>query len=188
MRRLVRRSILVCTVLLLPAAAQAQGRADFAVGYSALHLFGTNGIPGVNFAAGYFLSGGPRVGRGVMLVADVAYSTKSLSGFGVTATGSVLTFAGGFRITGSSDRRGPREPVRPFVEVLVGGARLSASLGGEPLVAGNALAIAPGAGVDIPVGRRTAVRLAGKFELYHSGGNAHAFRFDVGVAFGAGRR
>lgn len=188
MRRLVRWSVLVCVVVLLPTAAQAQERGDVAVGYNALHLFGTNGIPGVTLPAGFFVSGGTRVGRGVMLVGDVAYSTKSVTGFGVTATASVLTYAGGLRITGSGDRRGPRESVRPFVEILVGGAHLSTSLGGQSLIAGDALMIAPGAGVDIPVGRRAALRLGGKFELYHSGGNGHAFRFDVGVAFRAGRR
>jgi hypothetical protein len=188
MRRLVRWSIVLGAVLLVPRAAQAQERGDFAVGYNVLHLFGVNGSPGVNLPAGFFVSGAARVGRGVMLVAEVADSTKSATAFGETASASLLTYAGGFRITGSGDRRGPRESARPFVEILVGGARVSASLGGESIITGDVLVIEPGAGVDLPVGRRTAVRLAGKFELYHSGGNAHGFRFDVGVAFRAGRR
>lgn len=192
MRLRIPVAIVTCLLWCTPRAAFAQerGGGDLAVGYNALHFFGQDGLPGLTFPAGFFVSGGVHVGRSnVMLVGEVADSTKSVTDFGVSANASILTYAGGFRIMGSGrGRRGPREGVRPFVEILIGGARASAGLQGETLVTGDALAVLPGAGVDVPVGRRTAVRVAGKFELFHSGGTEHAFRFDVGVAFHAGRR
>jgi hypothetical protein len=167
------------------ASAQERG-GDLAVGYNALYVFGEDGGPGLTLPAGFFVSGGARVGRrgGLMIVGEIADSTKSEAG----STASILTYAGGFRIMGSGDhggffgRRGSREGARPFVEILIGGMR------GDNILSGDALAIMPGAGVDVPVGFRTAVRIAGKFELFQNGGTAHAFRVDVGVAFHAGRR
>lgn len=190
----IRLSAIIVTVLVLvfprPAAAQARGGGDLAVGYTALHFFGQDGEPGVTLPAGFFVSGGAHVGRSsLMLVGEVADSTKSVTDFGVSATASILTYAGGIRIMGSGEggrfgfRRGGREGARPFVEILIGGARASATLEGETLVTGDALAILPGAGVDFPVGRHTAVRVAGKFELFHNGGTDHAFRVDIGVSF-----
>jgi hypothetical protein len=185
----VAASLLLCVPR--QASAQERGGGDVAVGYNALHFFSEQGEPSLTLPAGFFVSGGAHVGRNVMLVGEVADSTKSVTDFGESATASILTYAVGVRIIGSGDRggrRGPREGVRPFVEFLIGGARASASLEGETLVTGDALAILPGAGVDFPVGRRTAVRVAGKFELFQNGGTDHAFRVDIGVAFHTGRR
>jgi len=187
MRRVMLGSVLLCALLLLPPAASAQTRGDFAAGYNVLHLLGQDGDPGLTFPAGFFISGAARVGRGVMLVGELADSTKSVTDFGVTASASYLTYAGGLRFT-ATDRRGPRESARPFVEILVGGARLSAAVEGQTLASGDAFAFLPGAGVDIPVTRRVAVRVAGHFEWLHSGGSAQAFRLDIGVAFRGGRR
>ena len=182
----------VVTVLLLfvprIASAQERGGGDFAVGYNALYLFGEGGGPGLTMPTGFFVSGAARVGRrgGVMLVGEVADSTKTVSDVGGSATASILTFAGGIRIMGDGGGRGPREGARPFVEILIGGAHSNSLL--SDAFPGDALAVMPGAGVDVPVGRRTAVRLAGKFELFQNGATDHAFRFDVGIAFHTGRR
>jgi hypothetical protein len=190
MRRLVRWSALVCALALVPSSARAQGRGDVAVGYNFMHLFGENGDSGLNLPAGFFISGAKRVAPGIMVVGELADSTKSETQFGVTATASLWTYAGGLRLVGSERRglRGPRESAQPFVEILIGGARLSAAAEGETLISGDALAIMPGAGVDVPMSRRANLRVAGKFEFFHAGGNAHAFRLDVGVALHVGRR
>lgn len=190
--------LLTGALLFVPrvASAQQRGGGDFAVGYNVLHFFGEDGEPGLTMPAGFFVSGGVHLGRShVMLVGEVADSTKSETDFGVSSTASILTYAGGLRVMGGGGggrgffgRRGSGEGARPFVEILIGGARASATLEGETLVSGDALAILPGAGVDVPVGRRVAVRVAGTFELFHNNGTDHAFRFDVGVAFHTGRR
>lgn len=102
----LRMSAIAVTALLLAvprvAAAQERGGGDFAVGYNALYVFGEGGGPGLTMPAGFFVSGAARVGRrgNLMLVGEVADSTKSVSDIGGSATADVLTFTGGIRIMG----------------------------------------------------------------------------------------
>jgi hypothetical protein len=173
--RSIPQRFLVCLAVLIaltvPRAAAAQDeRGNVAIGYNYGYLFSPNGGPGLSLPTGVFVSAGEWIQRGTLLVGELAESHTSVGG-----GASDLTFTGGLRFMARRPYRRRGAP-RAFAEILLGGARLS---GGS-----TALALEPGVGVDAPVAYRTALRIAGHYDIYHNaGGTAYAFRLDIGLAF-----
>jgi hypothetical protein len=169
----------VLTALMVARAAAAQDeRGNVALGYNYGYLFSPNGGPGLSLPTGVFVSAGEWIGRGKLLVGELAESHTSVGG-----GASDLTFTGGLRFMARRPYRRWGAP-RAFAELLVGGARLSGGAGGTQVGASTALALEPGVGIDSPVAYRTALRIAGHYDIYHNaGGTAYAFRLDIGLAF-----
>lgn len=178
----LRRSLVclaVLTALTVPRAAAAQDeRGNVALGYNYGYVFSPNGGTGLSLPTGVFFSAGEWIGRGELLVGELAESHTSVGG-----GGQDLTFTGGLRFMGRRPYRRRGAP-RVFAEILLGGARLSGVAGGTEVGTSTALALEPGFGVDAPLGYRTALRIAGHYDIYHNaGGTAYAFRLDIGLAF-----
>jgi hypothetical protein len=179
----IRQRFLFClavlTALTVPRAAAAQDeRGNVALGYNYGYLFSPNGGPGLSLPTGVFLSAGEWAGRRTLLVGELAESHTSVGG-----GADDLTFTGGLRFMGRRPYRRRGAP-RAFAEILIGGARLSGSAGGTQVGTSTALALEPGFGVDAPVAYRTALRIAGHYDIYHNaGGIAYGFRLDLGLAF-----
>jgi hypothetical protein len=162
----------VLTALIVPRAAAAQDeRGNVALGYNYGYLFSPNGGRGLSLPTGGFLSAGEWIQRGTLLVGELAESHTSVGG-----GASDLTFTGGLRFMARRPYRRRGAP-RAFAELLLGGARLSGDARGTEVGAS-------GVGVDAPVAYRTALRIAGHYDIYHNaGGTAYAFRLDIGLAF-----
>jgi hypothetical protein len=169
----------VLAALSVPRTAAAQDeRGNIALGYNYGYLFSPNGGRGLSLPTGVFLSAGEWTGRSTLLVGEVAESHTSAGG-----RADDLTFAGGLRFMARRPYRHRGSP-RPFAEILIGGARLSGGAGGTEVGGATALALEPGIGVDSPIAYRTALRIAGHYDIYrNAGGMAYAFRLDIGLAF-----
>jgi hypothetical protein len=182
MRSILQRfltGLAVLTALAVPRAAAAQDeRGNVALGYNYGYLFSPNGGTGLSLPTGVFISAGEWIQRGTLLVGELAESHTSVGG-----GASDLTFTGGLRFMARRPYRRRGAP-RAFAEILLGGARLSGGAGGTEVGASTALALEPGVGVDAPVAYRTALRVAGHYDIYHNaGGTAYGFRLDIGLAF-----
>lgn len=146
--------VLAATVVV---AAQDVPAIEIGAGYSALrdndidHWFGT----------GVTVDIGVNVTDWLAVAGEGSYHSTSIDwGFGDVDL-SVSTFMGGMRFL---TRRGG---VSPFVQALVGVARQSFNG-----ISMNAFAVQPGAGVDVFVTRKVAVRLQGDFRsIYDSEGD-----------------
>lgn len=131
------------------------------------------------------------VTENVAAVVGLGYGFASLStsysGIAIDASSNNVSVGGGVRAF-----RPPGQAARAFAEVLaaylkgtgeatIGGLRESASVSG--------LSIAPGAGVDIAVGERVALRLSGGVSFsFIEGETTNAFDVRVGLVFGVGNR
>lgn len=164
-----------------PAAVQAQGRVDVDASYQVTHGFGSNGGSGMNFPIGFRFGVSDRMSGGLALAGDFGLSHKGTS-VGSTSVGeTIVLFVGGIRAT-----RQLADGSRLFIEALAGGAdiRLAASGFGSTAVAG--VAFVPGAGIDVAVAKRAAVRLRGEFGILHrSGSTVKTAQFTVGFALAA---
>jgi hypothetical protein len=185
MRRLV--SVLVlASMVLVPEAASAQERGgELAIGYTFRHLV-ANGEGG-NVPMGFSFSAADRLGHLVSVVAEVTESHRSDSFGQVTASLNYFTFAGGVRFSRPERRRTPREGARPFVEVLAGASNLSIGISGFGSASGSTFHLEPKGGIDVPMGRSAALRMAVGYESEHGGGGwAHTVRLDIGAVFALG--
>lgn len=108
----------------------------------------------------------------------------SVGGIAIDGVAETVTFNGGVRAYG------PPGPRRVFAEVLVGGSTGTAQATAfvyRVSGSGFALSISPGAGVDIALGERVAVRLSGGVSLGVSEGAAWgSFGGGVGLVLGVG--
>jgi hypothetical protein len=144
MFRLLSTSLAVVLVWLGGTTAHAQSRGDgnVAVSYSFL---GEPGDGGINVPAGWLAS----FSRDVKPLLSIVGEAGGNYLFDDGETLGLHTFQAGIRLAGSTAGR-----ARPYAQVLAGVA--VASCCGE--VAARAV-IEPGGGVDVPLGRRTALRL-----------------------------
>jgi hypothetical protein len=164
------------------AAAYAQERGgELAFGYTFRHL-SVDG-EGANLPLGFSFSAADRLSRTLSVVAELTESHRSETVGFTSASLNYLTYAGGFRFSKAEPRRARRQAARPFVELLVGGSRLTVGLSGAGSFSGSTFHIEPKGGVDVPMGRSAALRAAVGYENEHaSGGWAHALRLDIGAA------
>jgi hypothetical protein len=165
---------LALSMAAIPSRAQDTPVSDVSVGYSYFHTTGT-GLNGVTASAAYY------VNDWFGIVGDFGVYHGSPSG--VSATG--LTYTGGPRF---SIRKSDR--VVPFVEALVGGSHLSASVGGFSGSV-NPLAFGGGGGAEIALSSRGRVLLRPEveyFDLRANGGSANGIRICVGIVYHIGSR
>lgn len=180
-------AVLVCLfALAAPLAAQDYPKGDLFVGYSFLYDTDTTFPIGWNAA----VSGNFNSWFGI--VADVSQH------FGSTEVTELVgrqfvTFD--VNMQGIAYRFGPRftlrsdSPVEPFTQVLVGGFRATGSVDAGPAsvnVSANGLAAGGGAGIDVRLGRRVALRaVQADYIFVHNSdlGSANDFRFSTGVVF-----
>lgn len=126
----------------------------------------------------------------VAAVVGLGYGFASLStsysGIAIDASANSVSVGGGVRAFG------PPGQARAFAEVLAGYLRGTAQatvLGLRESVSVSGLSISPGAGVDIAVGERVAVRLSGGVAFgFIEGETTNAFGVGVGLVFGVGNR
>ncbi|MGB6876273.1 MAG: outer membrane beta-barrel protein [Candidatus Acidiferrales bacterium] len=140
-------AVLAFSLLAIGAYAQDTPKADVSVGYSYLHVNGSDGSSGINLN-GFDASAAYNLNSFLGIVADFGVDHGSPSG--VSLTDTTYTF-------------GPRISIRatkkfvPFAEGLFGGAHFSESFSGTSGSA-NPFAFGFGGGVDLGVARRIALR------------------------------
>ena len=126
----------------------------------------------------------------VAAVVGLGYGLASLStsysGIAIDASSNLVNVGGGVRAFG------PPGQARAFAEVLAGYLKHTAefTVGGfRESASGSGLSISPGAGVDVAVGERVALRLSGgvSFSVIE-GETTNAFDVRVGLVFGVGNR
>ena len=168
---------LAALILLMAACAFAQGtpKADVSVGYSFLRL-GSSG--GVNQQGGTIAITG-NLNNWVGIVGD--FGAYHSSPFGASL--NTYTFLAGPRFT--VNRKGSASP---FVQVLVGGAHLTASAAGFSDGA-TPFALGAGGGVDLRISRNVALRPQIDYLALRSGGETlNALRGSFGVVIRFGER
>ncbi len=186
MGRLATVSLLTgCLVVLYAPVAQAQETPSIELsgGYSFLRDYGSN----LNFPAAWYASVAKKLTDSVGVVGEVGGKYKSSGTPGTAATTlRTHTFLAGPRFVGKGTPR-----VVPFVQMLVGGARVSNkvdTLGVIVSTSQTEFALQPGAGVDMKFSDRASVRLQGDYRrILADAGDANEFRFVVGLVFGVGR-
>ena len=159
-----------------PALAQGQDNAsgDLAVSYSVLHDSNIK----ETFPTGIVLALGADVNKVIRIVGEFGGNYKTINV--ATATNislQVLTYHGGIRFATSG-----KAPVKPFVQVLAGGARMTdILLGSGSSVSDNGWAMQGGGGVDFRAAHRVDVRLQVDYRGIRSGGStASTGRLDRG--------
>lgn len=184
--------LLVTAQPVQPAESRVRTRLDLAVGFDVLRPLGD----------GRWVSSGWRAGAAsaltpwLTLVGEVGgnYHRRRLGT--VEVRWNAHSFLGGVRAPGPRIGR-----VTPFGQILVGAVRSSASVHEQhvdgnpfPLDFDTALtlfALQPGGGVDVAVGRTSALRLQGDYHVTwnkYSGGTSGSVRLVVGLVVGLGRR
>ena len=189
------RSIAFCLVAVAAmsqaAPAMAQGmtfrrqtstdmpKGDLAVSYSVLYDKELpSEIPGVSgwMPTGFVVAGAGHVTHNLFLVGEVGGNYKPLTYLGVDVTVNVYSFLGGMRY---APRVNPR--VTPFMQILFGVARYSANAMGSSASI-NGFATQVGAGVDIGVSNKLAVRLQGDYRANRSSDSyGNQFRLATGI-------
>ena len=179
--RAIRRVLIVTAIILgaaTAAAAQDQPRGDVAVSYSILNDTEVD----ETFKWGWVGAATVHATDWLAIVGEVGGNYRTFDAFGEELDLSVHSFLGGARF-GS-----PLGGVTPFGQILFGSARASASVLGES-ASESGFAFQPGAGLDIALGRRAALRVQGDYRSISSDGETTGqIRFAVGVAFGFGSR
>lgn len=174
----MRKMILFAGLLLLSAIgsrAQDTPAAEVSAGYSYLRLGVSNGI---NENGGSISIAG-NVNRWFGLVADVG--GYHASPFGVSV--NTLTYMGGPRFSYRSSSR-----VTPFAQVLLGGARTSASAFGTS-GSTNGFSYSAGGGVDLGLTKHIALRPQIDYIGMRVGsGTVNTVRGSFGIVFRFGNR
>jgi opacity protein-like surface antigen len=169
-------TLLVATLAAAPAAAQGPPATTIFGGYGWLHESGIGGSPSVNYGKGWVVSVAQRMTPVWLAIAGEAggqYRTTS-----AIETHSLYGFLGGLRI---GLTRGSR--LSTFAQVLAGVERFS-----SPGFSEAGFAFQPGAGLDVALHKRVAVRMQGDFRLAHEEGvTFKEARVAVGIVVGLGR-
>ncbi len=164
-------------ILLMSSSALAQEtpRAEVSAGYSYLRFGGSGGLNG---NGGSFSIAG-NVNRWFGIVGDVGFYHSSRFGVGINTT----TYMGGPRFSVRSSNK-----VTPFVQVLAGGAHLTAGFNGASASV-NPFALSAGAGVDLQVAPHIAFRPQVDYiGMRASGSTQNAMRASLGIVFRFGGR
>lgn len=158
-------SLGLVAIVALPVRAadanSAPGTGEIAGGYFYVYASGSDGT---GVPAGWFFSAGAQISDSFAVVGDVSGNHKSdsttIGATTLTTSASIHTFLAGPRVTGRVGQLGF------YGQFLVGAAMVSGGFtanGGGPSQAGNTsdmeFCFAPGAGVDISLGERAALRV-----------------------------
>ena len=175
---------LACGLVLVgavaPVAAQTP-RGEIAAGYQFLRDGDSN------FPTGWFISGAGNLSDRFAIVGEVSSSRTSFPDqlFIEGASASINGYMGGVRYF---SRMGS---VTPFAQVLFGAlqAKLETRVFGIPISESQTVgAMQPGAGVDVQLNDRFAIRFAGDYRRIFSEDGAGELRFIVGAVVGFGSR
>jgi len=152
------------------ASAQVRKAGDIAASYSFVRIAGeADG----SAPSGWLFSASRSITPLFAVVGEVAGSYASEDG---DAYG-FHTFQGGIRVAGPSGHG-----VRPFAQLLAGVGVVSCC---GDYAAG--FVMEPGGGVDIPIGRRVAMRLAASVPLAFADGVTELFRAQIGISVDVGQ-
>jgi outer membrane immunogenic protein len=174
MRKMI---LLVAVILLMAAGSRAQDTpaAEVSASYSYLRLGVSNGV---NQNGGSVSIAG-NLNHWFGIVADVGGYHAAPFGVGL----NTLTYMGGPRFSYRSSGR-----VTPFAQVLLGGARTSASAFGTS-ASTNGLTFGAGGGVDLGVTRHIALRPQLDYiGMRFSGNTVNTIRGSFGIVFRFGNR
>jgi hypothetical protein len=169
-------------IIARPAFAQDTMRGDFAVGYSVMR----DSDASETFPAGFVLAITGDVNTKIRIVGEFGGNYKTITFPGGRLRLGVVTYQGGLRFVPVSDAK-----VRPFVQVLAGGARFSGTvLGVIGATDGtNGVAIQPGGGVDIRLHRLVDGRFQADYRAMHANGETLGeFRIAFSAAIPFGRK
>ena len=165
--------------IVFPQAAAAQSApVHVALGYQVVH------IPDETYPLGI---GASVYGReaGLTWAGEVGWSRDDQNEPGVSGSLTLIDYGVGPRWTATGSR------VRPFAQLLAGGAHTSASLtlNGAPFEAGsNAFMLQPGAGVTIPMASRWGVFGQADYRrVFWSGEAENEYRVMFGVRVASSR-
>lgn len=159
-----------------PAFAQSQdeSRVSVAGSYAYLREQGVGGAPAVMYKAGWIADLDWRLHGRLAVVGEVGGSYRGVQG---VETQSLYGFLGGVRVAILH-----LGPAQVFGQGLVGLERFS-----EPGFSEHGLAIQPGAGADIGLGHRVALRAQVDFRLAHEEGvNFKEIRAAAGIVWRVG--
>ncbi len=154
-----------------PVAAADPPKEKIGISYSVLRL------PGGTMPLGWVVARDGNVTNWMAVVAEIGANYKRIGDFGILMDHAAL---GGIKITSRANRS-----VAPFVQVLAGVSILGVDLSDF----GARLVFQPGAGVDIRIGAKAALRLQGDYRTNGSSvGGGGDFRTAVGLVYGVGKR
>ena len=160
-----------------PQFALAQSKGEVAGGYAYLHE------TDLSVPAGWFASGGGAVNDWLDIVGAVSGHHKTQTDQGVDVNTNLYTFVGGPKFV---SHKNPK--LTPYVQMLFGGARVSASVkvpGSSTAVFSdhsNGFDFQPGGGVDIKTGNAVGIRLGINEDFIRSQGETSTeFQFIAGV-------
>ncbi len=188
MKRLVLGATILAAVTVGPVQAQMPPAAEIAGGYQWVREADQV------YPRGWFLSGAAGVSTGtegrISIVGELSESrfdepiAEDPLPLGQGFTGSQLAYLGGVRY---GRRTGA---VRPFVQVLAGGARISAAFEVEDIPLDVSLsttvwAMQPGGGADFLISERVAVRLKADYRYLGGQSSAAADTEDISIGFDA---
>lgn len=168
-----------------PACAQAPGQdnvsGDLAVGYSVLRDMKAPRT----FPAGLVLAVAADLNKKVRFVGEFSGNYKTVTV--ATATNvslQILTYQGGIRCAS-----GRKAKLRPFVQVLAGGAHATQILLGSGTVGSqNGFALQPGGGVDFRLNDHFDGRIQVDYRAIRSGGSTSSeYRVGFSIVFPFGR-
>lgn len=176
-------AVLGSSLLTLSSHAQTTPQADVALGYSYLHLNGSNSVSGTN-TNGFSASLAYNFTGLIGVVADVGVYHGSVSGAAVTAESYMF---------------GPRLSVRssdkftPFVQALLGGGHVnSVTVGNTTVYPGlDAFAFSFGGGADIGIAKNGRLALRPEFDyvgLNNSFSTVNSQRVSISLVFHLGAR
>jgi hypothetical protein len=172
--------VLACVIgLAAPAAAQNTSQFDVSGGYSLLR----DNEAEENFH-GWLASATGYVTPWLGIVGELGRNSKTIRppaelGTDLELKANVLAYAGGVKFAG-----GAGSNVRPFAQVLAGGARFDATLA-EMSETETHFMLQPGVGVDMFFGRHFGVRVGGDYRRVFIDeediDGVNEFRFHIGV-------
>jgi len=155
--------------------AQETPKAEISAGYSYLRLGGSGGV---NQNGGSFSVAG-NLNRWFGIVGDVGFYHSAPFGVGLNTT----TYMAGPRFSARSGNK-----VTPFVQVLFGGAHLTAGFNGASASV-NPFVLSAGGGVDLKVAPHVAFRPQVDYiAMRSSGQTGNAVRASFGIVFRFGGR
>ena len=179
MRKLIWVALAFCLAA-MPSHAQNVPQADVALGYSYLHVNGSDGISGYN-NNGFSGSVAYNVTSAFGVVGDFGVYHGSVDGVGLTFES--YTFGPRFSFRGN-DR------FVPFVQAVFGGAHENAiTVSGITTPGSNAFAFSFGGGTDIPIAKDDKIALRPQFDyvgLRNDGSTTNTERVTISVVFNIG--